>query len=37
MAEDVMAPVKEPWELVEWISEVFEAILPQSHVLEAAE
>jgi hypothetical protein len=37
MAEDVMAPVEEPRELVVRISKVFEAILPQSHVLEAAE
>lgn len=37
MTEDVVASVEQSRELVVRIGEVFEAILPQSHVLEAAE
>jgi hypothetical protein len=37
MAEDVVASVEESRELIVWIGEVLEAILPQAHVLEAAE
>lgn len=37
MTEDVVTAVEESRELIVRISEVFEAILPQAHVLEAAE
>jgi hypothetical protein len=37
MTEDVVAAVKESRELVVWICKIFEAVLPQAHVLEAAE
>lgn len=37
MTEDVVAAVEQPRKLIIRIRKVFEAILPQSHVLEAAE
>lgn len=37
MAEDVVTAVEQSRELIIWVREVFEAILPQPHVLEAAE
>jgi hypothetical protein len=37
MAEDVVASVEESRKLIIRISEVLEAILPQAHILEAAE
>lgn len=37
MTENVMAAVKEFWKLIVGIAKVFEAILPNSHVLKAAE
>lgn len=37
MTEDVVTSVEESRELIIWICKVFEAIFPQSHVLEATE
>lgn len=37
MTEYVVASVEQSWELVIRVSKVFEAILPQAHVFEAAE
>lgn len=37
VTEDVVTAIEQPRELIIWIREVFEAILPQPHVLEAAE
>lgn len=37
MTEDIVTSIEQPRELVIRVGKVFEAILPQSHVLKAAE
>lgn len=37
MTEDVVTSVEQSRKLIIWVCEIFKAILPQAHVLEAAE